>query len=376
MREKYRAVIVGGAHMHALYMARDCIDNPNIELAGIADTPPIVDEVGVSAPFTRSWNLDYISKRLGVKLYPDWKRMLDEVKPAFCLVTTETPLHALVFEACAERGIICSVEKPMAVSLKEGLKLKRIAERTGGELLVNWPLAWQPFMGQFRELVRSGEVGRLIKLHQLVGHPGPLGRGVRHPRVDETSDKTTGLEKAKTWWHTASAGGGAMLDFCCYGAMACNWLMDGARATDVMGMCGNLESIWGDADDNAAMIVRYPSAICVLEGSWTTPVNGILPGPELYCTDAKLWCEQAGEDVVVKKLDYYQHITELPVIKPAPHMINVTTALVHHLDTGEPLPDFLNIDVNIDVLAILDAGVRSARSGKLEPVNNINWEIG
>ena len=57
-------------------------------------------------------------------------------------------------------------------------------------------------------------------------------------------------------------------------------------------------------------------------------------------------------------------------------MRNVTTAVVHHMETGEPLPGFLDIDANIKVLATLDAGLRSAKSGKLEVVRNIVWEIG
>ena len=31
---------------------------------------------------------------------------------------------------------------------------------------------------------------------------------------------------------------------------------------------------------------------------------------------------------------------------------------------------------NLDAMAILDAGLRSADTGKLEPVNNANWCIG
>jgi predicted dehydrogenase len=375
MAKTYKAVIIGAAHMHSLYMAWDLRDNPRADLMGIADTPALIKEHPGSAPFTRKWNLDYITKRVGVPFFEDYRKMLDEVKPDMAFVTTETPLHTEVFEECAQRGIVVSVEKPMATSLSEGLKMYRIAKKTGAKLLVNWPLAWMPFMEQFKQILSEGRIGNLLKVRQLVGHPGPLGKGVKHPRVEETSDKTTPEEKAGTWWHNSSVGGGAMLDFCCYGAMSCNWLV-GQKATSVMGMRCNTNSQWADADDNAAMLVSYPGCLAVLEGSWTVPAGISAMGPELYGSEGMAYCDLTKDGVVVKINDFYGNQTALPPLEPLPHMRNVTTALVHHLDTGEPLPSFLDIDVNIEVLAILDAGVRSAKSGKLEVIRNIAWEIG
>lgn len=375
MDKPYKAVIIGAAHMHVLYLAQDCLDNPRMQLCGMADTAPLVKEFDGVVPFTRPWNWDYVTKRLGVPAFDDYIKMLDEVKPDLALLTCETPLHGEVFAECARRGIAVSMEKPMAVNLAEGLAMARTAQQTGATLMVNWPLAWQPYMTQYKEILDSGKLGRLLKVRQLVGHPGPLGRGVRHPRVDETSDKVTGWEKAGTWWHTAAAGGGAMLDFCCYGAMSCNWLV-GQKAQAAMGMRCNTNSHWADADDNATMVVRYPGVMAVLEGSWTVPVSAPAPGPTLTCEEGVVSCEARGEGVVVKCLDMFGNVTELEPAPPKPHLKNVTTAFVHHKKTGQPLPLFLDLDQNLEVLAILDAGVRSAASGKLEVVDNITWRIG
>ena len=375
MNKIYKAAIIGAAHMHSLYMSWDCRDNPQIDLVGIADTPPLMEEHPGHAPFTRKWNLEYITKRVGVPFYADYKKMLDECSPDFVFINTETPLHVNVFAECARRGIPASMEKPMAVSLSEGLKMYREAKRTGVELIVNWPLAWMPFMTQYKQILDEGRIGRLLKVRQLVGHPGPLGRGVRHPRVDETSDATTPEEKAGTWWHNAAVGGGAMLDFCCYGAMSCNWLV-GEKATSVMGMRCNTTSQWADADDNAAMMVSYPNCLAVLEGSWTVPAGTCPMGPELYGSEGLISSVEKDGQILVKISDYYGHEEILPPLMPQQHLKNVTTAVVHHLDTGEPLPSFLDLDVNIEVLAILDAGVRSANSGQLEVIRNAAWQIG
>jgi hypothetical protein len=50
--------------------------------------------------------------------------------------------------------------------------------------------------------------------------------------------------------------------------------------------------------------------------------------------------------------------------------------LIHHLETGEPLHPTLDVALNLDAQAILDAGIRSAASGKQEPVDNAVWCIG
>jgi predicted dehydrogenase len=118
------------------------------------------------------------------------------------------------------------------------------------------------------------------------------------------------------------------------------------------------------------------NCLAVLEGSWTVPAGASAMGPELYGSEGMAYCDLTEEGVAVRIRDFYGNQTALPPLKPLPHMRNVTTAVTHHLDTGEPLPAFLDMDVNIEVLGILDAGVRSANSGKLEVIRNAAWEIG
>ena len=49
---------------------------------------------------------------------------------------------------------------------------------------------------------------------------------------------------------------------------------------------------------------------------------------------------------------------------------------IHHLETGEPLHPTLDMMQNVEAMAILDAGIRSAASGKMELVNTPTWCIG
>lgn len=55
---------------------------------------------------------------------------------------------------------------------------------------------------------------------------------------------------------------------------------------------------------------------------------------------------------------------------------DVACAYVHHMDTDEPIHYTAQPEFNLDAMAILDAGIRSSDSGKIELVNNLHWQIG
>ena len=166
-----------------------------------------------------------------------------------------------------------------------------------------------------------------------------------------------------------------MLDFCCYGATGSRWFV-GQRAVSAIGLKANLDSQYGDAEDNAAILVRYPEAMAIIEGSWTTADHGLPTGPIVYGTTGTLVVEGRGgeERVRVERGGGRQ---ELHRAEPLPTgRENIAQELIHHLETGEPLHPTLDAQMNLEVTAILDAGVRSAESGCVELVNNATWSIG
>ena len=54
----------------------------------------------------------------------------------------------------------------------------------------------------------------------------------------------------------------------------------------------------------------------------------------------------------------------------------ISEEFIHHLETGEPLHQTLEMMFNLEIMAILDAGVRSTSSGNLELVNSPAWQSG
>lgn len=375
MNPSYRVGIIGFAHMHINHVAALFAEHPQVELVACADTVPARPERRV-APYTRAWNLQHALEVLKVpKCYGDYHDML--AKEAFDLIIccSENAQHPEVVEACAAAGVAVCVEKPMAMSLAHALRMARACRAAGTTLLVNWPMTWSPAARRAKALIEEGIIGRVLEVKCRLGHTGPLGPGAAHAGVEEAAAPMTGPERGATWWHQAAAGGGAMLDFCCYGAMVARWYI-GEPAVAALGMRANLDSPWGDADDNGAILVRFPQAMALLEGTWTTWDHGVPGGPIIYGTTGTLVVESRdGKEVV--RLERGAGQTTLYEGDPLPAgRRNIAEEFVHHRQTGEPLHPTLEMEFNLEAMAILDAGVRSAASGKLEMVESPVWQIG
>jgi len=375
MSKKYKVGAIGFAHMHINNVAALYAENPQVELVACADTVPDTPELR-EAPYTREWNVKNALDNIGFpKAYDDYNEMLEKEQFDIVICCSENAKHPEVVEACAAAGVNVCVEKPMAMSLSHGFRMVRACQVAETTLIVNWPTTWSPAARKAKALIDDGVIGRVIEVKMRGGHTGPLGSGAAHAGVSETAAPMTGIERGATWWHKVSTGGGAMLDYCCYGSMISRWYV-GEPAVAAVGMRANLDSHWGDAEDNAAMIVRFPGAMGLFEGSWTTLDHGVPSGPIVYGTTGTLVLDRKDGKQVVR-LERGHGQTTIYEGDPLPEgRQNVSEEFIHHLETGDPLHPSLEMMFNLEVMAILDAGVRAASSGKLETVENVAWQIG
>ena len=376
MPKTYRVAVVGVAHMHVNELMRRFAEMPNVEMVAIADTEPEVAEINVTSASSRAHTIKTALGEIGVKKeYKDWRKLLKDEKPDIVINNSENARHGEIVEASAEAGAHVMVEKPMAASLYEALRMVRAARRYGTKLAVNWPSTWDTRMRAMKRLVDEGAIGRLWQVHTRYGSLGPLSYGSTHPGVRSPTAAFTDEEKGVTWWHRAGNGGGVLLDYCCYGANLSRWYF-GAPAQAVFGMTMNANSHYGSADDNAVLTVRFPEGMAVLEATWSCVDHMMPTGPILYGTDGTMRTEgarggqDAGVAIVTKK-------GEAPKILPGDDFPKGRDTLakefIHHLETGEPLHPTMDADFNLDAMAILDAGIRSSASGKLEMANSIYW---
>ena len=370
MKDSYRAGIIGFAHMHINQLAGVFTRHPRVQWVACADTIPLVPELREAA-YTRAWNRKFALNELGVpKEYADYRQMLAQEHFDILIVCSENAQHAAVISACAAAGAHVVVEKPMAGTLEDALRMARACQAAHITLAVNWPLTWSAPARKIKTLIDEGAIGRVLEVRWRSGHTGPLGPGAAHAGVDEQAAPMSGAERGATWWHQSAAGGGAMLDYCCYGAMLSRWYI-GEQASAAMGMRANLDSPWGDADDNAAMLVRFPGAMALYEGSWTTLDHGVAGGPIVLGTTGTLVMDYHEEKV--RLLRGGGEVSEIDCPALPEGRADIASEFIHHLDSGEPLHPSLDLPINLEAMAILDAGMRSAASGKLELVDSIVW---
>ena len=364
MTKKFKTGVIGFAHMHVNGLLDNFSELDCIEWVACADTEPQTPSLS-EEPFTRKANIKRAKDKTGIpKVYDDYRKMLDEESFDIIIFCPENGQKATVAADIAEHGIDMFTEKPLAADLSEALKIKRAVDFNDVSLMVNWPTTWSPAIRKAYSLIQDNEIGDVWEIKWRNGASlGPLAYG------QDISEKEKGAE----WWHQADAGGGALLDYCCYGACLSRWFL-GKSAEAARGIKANLQSHYGDAEDNAVITVRFPDAIAILEGTWTTYNTGIPGGPIIYGNQGTIVINDGKVELYKeRKSDEPTSILtgELPENRNNP-----AKEFIYHLQTGDELHPTLDLPINIDAMAILDAGSQSAESGKEEIVDNINWNIG
>jgi predicted dehydrogenase len=381
MSTTYRVGVVGFAHMHINNLIDAFAELPNIEWVAAADTKPTVPSLTAKST-TRAWNLKRAQEQTGIpKTYDDYREMLDKEQFDIVLVCSENARHAEVIEAVASKGANIIVEKPMAHTYADAQRMVRSMQAHGVKLMVNWPISWSPAARHVKKLIDQGVIGDVWEVKWRNGASmGALSYG-------KGDDAVTDREKGAEWWHRTADGGGAMLDYCCYGACVSRWYI-GEPAVAATAMRANIASPYGDADDNGIITVRYPKALAILEGTWSTFAAGVETGPIVYGSKGALVVSarqsRGDHKLGVSVVEVYTTRGGRPgepdqELEGDPLPAGRTTLaqeFIHHLETGEPLHPTLDPILNLEYMAILDAGIRSAESGKVELVQNGTWGIG
>jgi predicted dehydrogenase len=366
MGKKYKVGIIGYAHSHIYGNAMSFHNlGDRIQWIAAADVKPLVEPLD-NGEGTRYGIMNDLNKKLGItNIYDDYIKMLDENSFDIILVCAENAFHARVCQEILARGIHVVMEKPLVTSMQEASSLARVLKGNKAELILNWPTTWSPYVRKAYELCESGEIGKLFKFTFRNGDSeGPLSYG----------QKLEDHQKGAEWWYQKEAGGGAFLDYCCYGACLSRWFF-GENAIAAYGMGANFNSPYGNVEDYATITVRYPKGVAILEGSWTTRNTGIPNGPILYGLEGTIVVD--NDEVRVYKTRHKLEPDAVYSNEKLPEgRATLGEEVLYHLDTGEPLHPTLEFNFNFNAMQVLDAGMRSAASHKLELTQDNVWTIG
>ena len=336
---KTKLAVVGLDHDHVWGLLNDISKEPDAELVAIADThPELVERAKGRVPAS-------------VHFYSDYVRMLDETKPDAVIVTTENDKHPEILRECAKRHISYSVEKPLATNAADAREMARLAKEAGIKLMVNYWNAWVEPTHDIFHRVNRGELGPVQKIIVEYGHQGPKEIGVSKYFADWLYDPVKN-------------GGGAIVDFGCYGAEWALWLK--GRPSRVYAYTLKLKADQHNAvDDDAVILLEYPDATAVLLPSWDWPygkgqVQVFGPKGSLLATDSQLLFRPAGSNPKAEGLDGKP--VELTALKHEnSNPISYFVSCIRNNKTIEPP---LSPDLNVQVVEILDAARESVRTGR------------
>jgi predicted dehydrogenase len=366
MDRRYRVGVIGFAHMHVNELVDRFIACGRADIVACADSLPLTPSL-TTVEGSRAANLQRALASPGApRAYADWRDLLREQAPDIAIICAEISQHASITEAAAAAGAHVVTEKPMAATLADARRMATAMRAAGHAIAVNWPITWRPAIRRVKELLAEGAIGTVTQLKWRNSPSlGPLAHGSLHPGAT-TIGLVSPAEKAAEWWHQAAAGGGALLDYCCYGACLAAWLLD-APPVAATCMAANLMHGFGDAEDNATLLLRFPAATAILEASWTTFHNGAPGGPIVIGTHGTIVVD--GADVLLFTERGARTPTRVEQGAPLPPgRATIAEAFLHHLETGEPLHPTLDLPVNLAATAMLDAGRRAVASGTEQAV--------
>ena len=335
-----RLAIAGVTHGHSPLIL-DRKNKTDVSVVGIYEP-----NTELAAKYAKQYNF---SPKL---FYTDLNKMLDAVKPEAVAAFGSIYEHMAVVESCAPRGIHVMVEKPLATNLVHAERMKSLAESNKIHLLTNFETSWYPTTEKAYQLVNdSAFVGKIRKTVIHDGHNGPKEIGVGSEFLDWLTDPKQN-------------GGGALIDFGCYGANLMTYLMKGEEPISVTAVTQNFKpNIYTKVDDEATIIVNYATAQCIIQASWNWPFSR--KDMEVYGETGYIITKDANEMRIRNtKMDGEKSLNvttkELPVYTdPISYFADVIRGKIIIPKNG-----LYSLENNFTVVKILEAARESAKTGK------------
>ncbi len=343
-----RVAIVGLEHDHVAGFLRALPQHPDVDLVGIADADP-----DVTAKYAKRFNLP------ATLFFKSEANMIEVSHPQAVLVYTSVAEHRHAIEIAAQYGVSVMVEKPLTISLPDALAIREVARRYKIHVLVNYETTWYASNRAAYDEVAQGRLGPIRRVVVHDGHQGPKEIGVSPEFLTWLTDP-------------AQNGAGAMYDFGCYGVDLLTWLMHGEAPLTVTAVANqDKPQVYPHVDDDSTIVLAYPQAQAVIEGSWNWPFSR--KDMEVY--GATGYAVTVGADTLRLR---HQHDSDERTVSAAPlppaqsNSLSYLAAVLNGQIT--PKGDLTALDTNIVVMQILDAARESARTGRAVHLSKIASE--
>ena len=337
----FKIGVIGLSHSHVHWILGD-MDRQDIEVVGIVEpnqelAQQYADQYGYSMTM----------------VYKTMDELLSDVRPEAVTAFGSIFEHLAVVEKFAPEGIHIMVEKPLAVSVDHAKKMQALAKKHNVHLMTNYETTWYPTNHEAKALLDSDKIGDVRKVIIRDGHKGP---------------KKIGINKEFLEWLTDPVlnGGGAIIDFGCYGANLMTWLMDGKKPTSVTAITQQLQVENNpNVDDEAIILLTYDNANAIIQASWNWPIGR--KDMEVYGLTGAIFADNKN-DLRVRIAEGYdgfdEEVLDLPELGAPYHdPFSYLRAIVRNEITPKP-HSLSSLENNMIVVEILEAASISAKTGK------------
>lgn len=284
--------------------------------------------------------------------YNDLNTMLDATKPEAVVAFGSVNDHYKVVEACAPRKIHVMVEKPLAASSRQAEQMMNWAKANNIQLLTNFETSWYPTTERTHQLVTDSVfAGAITKAVFHHGHEGPRNINVSPEFFRWLTDPVEN-------------GGGALIDFGCYGANIMTYLMKGEPPLTVTAITQHFQpDVYPKVDDEATIIVTYPHAQCIIQASWNWPFGR--KDMEVYGDSGYVIVTDKNKLRRMNRASKEEQ-SEFVTVKEVPVYTDPFAYFADVIHGKVKVPSFglYSLENNVQVVRILDAARQSAKSGK------------
>lgn len=339
-QEPIRIAIAGLTHGHVEGFLYEVIHGAKFALVGISEVEPQSIE--------RYFNKFGLDRSI---LFRSHSELVEHTAPHVVAAFGPTTDHLSLARLTTGRRIPLMVEKPLAVNFANAVEIERLSQESATPVITNYETTWYPnthflFSDRARELI-----GKPKKVVVRSGHQGPLEIGV-YPEF-------------LSWLTDPLRGGGALLDFGCYGAQLIALLYGEELPIAVTAITQSLKSqpAYAGVEDEATVIVEYPSGLGIIQASWNWPSN--LKEWEVHGERGSLHSLRKNA-LRVTESNGHTWETQAPVLSGAnTHPLELIRYYFGQLPSPDQTTRNLgSVGLNSKVSLILEAAARSAREGR------------
>ncbi len=223
------------------------------------------------------------AEKFGIReVYGDYREMLEKCGCDAVAIVTPDFLHADIAVACAEAGKHMIIEKPLATTRGDVMRMLEAIEGHGVRAMVDLHNRWNPPFNTVKQLVASGKYGTPRSAHFRL-----------NDNLWVATDMLKWCAKSSILWFLGSHSLDTM-----------NWVI-GDYPVEVYAAKteGKLKSLGIDTVDTYLSTIKYSQgAVAHMENSWVTP-NG---NPNVNDFKFNLLCTEGKFDINASSHDLLQ----------------------------------------------------------------------